>query len=135
MTAPAATMPADAVLSVRGLAVDFATRRRTVRAFSDRPLPAGVVEDCLRTAGTAPSGANLQPWHFVVVTNPAVKHRIRLAAEAEAQLKQGHRISARDNYLRACNYHRSSEFFLHANPDDPRPRTLAPTPGGSAARG
>ena len=44
----------------------------------------------------------------------------RLAAEAEAQLKQGHRISARDNYLRACNYHRSSEFFLHANPDDPR---------------
>lgn len=60
-------------------------RRRTVRAFSDRPVPAGVVEDCLRTAGTAPSGANLQPWHFVVVTDPAVKQRIRTAAEAEEQ--------------------------------------------------
>ena len=47
-------------------------RRRTVRAFSDRPVPAGVIEDCLRTAGTAPSGANLQPWHFVVVTAPAL---------------------------------------------------------------
>jgi dienelactone hydrolase len=44
----------------------------------------------------------------------------RLAAEAEAQLKKGHRISARDNFLRACNYYRSSEFFLHANPSDPR---------------
>ena len=44
----------------------------------------------------------------------------RAAAEADAQLKPGHRVSARDNYLRACNYHRSSEFFLHANPDDPR---------------
>ena len=44
----------------------------------------------------------------------------RIAGEAEAQLKKGHRISARDNYLRASNYYRSSEFFLHANPDDPR---------------
>ena len=58
-------------------------RRRTVRAFADRPIPPGVLEDCLRTAGTAPSGANLQPWRFVVVQGPEVKRRIREAAEAE----------------------------------------------------
>lgn len=58
-------------------------RRRTVRDFSDRPVPRAVVETCLRTAGTAPNGANLQPWHFVVVSDPALKRRIRGAAEAE----------------------------------------------------
>lgn len=55
--------------------------RRSVRSFSDRPVPHEVIEDCLRTAGTAPSGANMQPWHFVVVRNPAVKREIREAAE------------------------------------------------------
>ena len=58
-------------------------RRRTVRDFSDRPVPRDVVEDCLLTAGTAPNGANRQPWHFVVVGDPAVKARIREAAEEE----------------------------------------------------
>jgi len=58
-------------------------RRRTVRTFSDRAVPRAVIEDCLRAAGTAPSGANLQPWHFVAVTDPAVKSRIRAAAEQE----------------------------------------------------
>jgi iodotyrosine deiodinase len=56
-------------------------RRRTVRAFSSRPVPIDIIADCLRAAGTAPSGANLQPWHFVVVSNPAIRHRIRLEAE------------------------------------------------------
>lgn len=58
-------------------------RRRTVRHFSDRPVPLEIIQDCIRTAATAPSGANLQPWHFVVVTDPAVKGRIREAAEQE----------------------------------------------------
>jgi nitroreductase len=58
-------------------------RRRTVRHFSERPVPREVIEQCLLTAGTAPSGANLQPWHFAVVTDPLVKHQIRVAAEAE----------------------------------------------------
>jgi iodotyrosine deiodinase len=58
-------------------------RRRTVRDFSDRPVPREIIEDCLRTAGTAPSGANLQPWHFVVVSDPGVKREIRTAAEEE----------------------------------------------------
>jgi nitroreductase len=58
-------------------------RRRSVRDFSGRPVPREVLEDCLRVAGSAPSGANLQPWHFVVVSDPGVKARIREEAEAE----------------------------------------------------
>ncbi len=57
--------------------------RHTVRDFAPTPVPRGIVEDCLRAAGTAPSGANHQPWHFVAVGDPAVKRRIREAAEAE----------------------------------------------------
>ena len=59
------------------------SRRRTVRDFAERPVPREVVEHALLAAGTAPSGANLQPWHFVVVADPALKARIREAAEAE----------------------------------------------------
>jgi nitroreductase len=69
-------------------------RRRTVRDFSDRPVPREVIEYALRVAGSAPSGANLQPWHFVAVSDPAVKRRIRAAAEeAERRFygKQGDR--------------------------------------------
>ena len=58
-------------------------RRRTVRDFSDRPVPREVIEHCLLAAGTAPNGANLQPWHFVAVSDPEVKRKIRLAAEEE----------------------------------------------------
>jgi iodotyrosine deiodinase len=56
-------------------------RRRTVREFDPRPVPEAVIADCLRTAGTAPSGANMQPWHFCVVSDPLVKRQIREAAE------------------------------------------------------
>ena len=62
---------------------DEMRRRRTVRHFSARPVPRDVIEQCLRTAGTAPSGANRQPWHFVVVGDPALKREIRVAAERE----------------------------------------------------
>ncbi len=58
-------------------------RRRTVREFSSRPVPRDIIENCLRAAGTAPNGANLQPWHFVVISNPAIKRQIRQAAEEE----------------------------------------------------
>jgi iodotyrosine deiodinase len=58
-------------------------RRRTVREFSSRDVPAAVINDCLTAAGAAPSGANMQPWHFVVVTDPDVKKGIRAAAEDE----------------------------------------------------
>jgi len=60
-------------------------RRRTVREFSARPVPPEVIRDCLRAAGTAPSGANLQPWHFVVVSDPVIKRKIRLEAEKVEQ--------------------------------------------------
>lgn len=62
---------------------ELMNRRRSIRQFSDRPIPDGVIEDCVRAAGTAPSGAHKQPWHFVAVSDPVVKREIRLAAEAE----------------------------------------------------
>lgn len=68
-----------------------ANRRRTVRDFSDRPVDRRVIDDCLRAAGTAPSGANLQPWHFVVVTDAEIKRRIRESAEVEEQQFYDHR--------------------------------------------
>jgi nitroreductase len=57
--------------------------RRTVRMFADTPVPRETIEWAIRAAGTAPSGANKQPWRFVAVSNPDTKHQIRLAAEAE----------------------------------------------------
>lgn len=62
---------------------DDLQRRRTVRDFASRPVPAEVITSCLRAAASAPSGANRQPWHFVVVTDPQIKSRIRKAAEKE----------------------------------------------------
>ena len=67
-------------------AIDFRKQmqdRRTVRQFADRPVPREIIEECLLTAGTAPNGANLQPWRFVVVSDPKIKHEIRVAAEEE----------------------------------------------------
>ena len=55
--------------------------RRTVREFSDQPVDRKIIEDCLRTAATAPSGANQQPWRFVVVSDTIVKQQIRKSAE------------------------------------------------------
>ena len=58
-------------------------RRRTVRDFDPRPVPREVIEACIAAAGTAPSGANQQPWHFVAISDPEVRRRVRFAAEAE----------------------------------------------------
>jgi len=57
--------------------------RRTIREFSDRAVPREIIEACIAAAGTAPSGANHQPWHFVAISNPQLKREIRIAAEAE----------------------------------------------------
>ena len=62
---------------------DAMTRRRTVREFSDRPVPRAVVEQAILTAGSAPSGANHQPWFFTVIESADSRARIRRAAEAE----------------------------------------------------
>ena len=75
--------PVDEMQARARAFADDLVRRRTIRDFSDRPVPRDVVESCLRAAASAPSGANRQPWHFVVVSDPAIKGRIREAAEAE----------------------------------------------------
>lgn len=62
---------------------DEIKKRHTVRDFDSRPVPRDIIETCLRAAGTAPNGANHQPWHFAVIGDPDVKRRIREAAEVE----------------------------------------------------
>ena len=61
----------------------LAQKRRTVRDFSNRAVPTEIIIDCIRAAATAPNGANMQPWHFVVVSDPGIKRQIREAAEIE----------------------------------------------------
>ncbi len=75
-------------------AIDFyhlLNRRRSVRSFSGRSVPRAIIEDCLRAASTAPSGAHMQPWHFVAVSDPEVKRQIREAAEIEERAFYDHR--------------------------------------------
>ena len=82
------------VVEMRARAADFyelMRRRRTVREFSDREIPREIVEHALLTAGSAPSGAHRQPWHFVVVTDPAKKAVVREAAEREEREFYGRR--------------------------------------------
>ena len=67
--------------------------RRTVREFSDRPVPIEVIENCIKSAASAPSGANKQPWQFVIVQDPEVKSKIREAAEVEEKEFYGHRAT------------------------------------------
>jgi nitroreductase len=69
-------------------------KRRTVREFSDRPVPRATIEWLVRTAASAPSGANKQPWRFVAVHDPAMKRRIRAAAEKEEREFYAHRANA-----------------------------------------
>ena len=84
----------DAEMEQRTAAfLDTMRRRRTVRDYSSRKIPQTVVENAIRIAGTAPSGANMQPWHFVLVTRPEIRHRIRKAAEAEEREFYTHRAS------------------------------------------
>jgi iodotyrosine deiodinase len=91
---PLAPMPAFSVqeMGTRAQAFDAQLqRRRTVREFDSRPVPRFVIESCLNAAGSAPSGAHQQPWHFVAVSDPAIKRRIREGAEAEEREFYRHR--------------------------------------------
>ncbi|TAJ23830.1 MAG: nitroreductase family protein [Planctomycetota bacterium] len=93
MTAPTEprTLPFDAprraedehMLVRARLFRELVARRRSLRDFAPDPVPRAVIEECLRAAGSAPSGANLQPWSFVAISDPALKQRIRAGAEAE----------------------------------------------------
>ena len=73
--------------------------RHTVRDFTDQPVPREVIEACILAAGTAPSGANHQPWHFVAISNPALKAQIR--AEAEAEERKFYEGGAGDEWIKA----------------------------------
>jgi nitroreductase len=86
--------PAEEMLARAREFADDMQRRRTVRDFSDRPVPRALIEECLRAATAAPSGANQQPWRFVAVSDAAVRHRIREAAEAEEREFYAHRAPA-----------------------------------------
>ena len=67
--------------------------RRTVRDFSNKTFPIEIIENCIKSAGTAPSGANKQPWSFTIVENKEVKAKIRIAAEKEEKEFYGHRAT------------------------------------------
>ncbi|SVA97034.1 uncharacterized protein METZ01_LOCUS149888 [marine metagenome] len=68
-------------------------QRRTIRDFSDKTVPLEIIKNVVSTAASAPSGANKQPWHFVIVQDPAVKTKIRIAAEKEEKEFYAHRAS------------------------------------------
>jgi nitroreductase len=76
--------------------------RRTVREYSEKAVPREIIEECLMTAGTAPSGANQQPWHFAVVSDPEIKKKIRIAAEEEERAFYAGR--APDEWLEALSH-------------------------------
>ena len=107
--------------------------RRTVRDFSGRPVPLELIRNVVATAATAPSGANLQPWRFVIVSDPERKRRLRAAAEQEERAFYGSRASA--EWLAALeplgtDWHKPFletapyvivVFEVHKGPNSPRP--------------
>jgi iodotyrosine deiodinase len=131
--APRYGIPEDsAVERVREFTDELVTRR-TIRDFDRRPIPDGVLREAVRAAASAPSGANVQPWRFVVVTEAATKHALRLAAEAEEREFYTRRAS--QEWLRALaplgtDWRKPFletapavivVFEVHKGPDSPRP--------------
>lgn len=92
-------LPEDEMLARAESLRALLSRRRTIRDFSDVPVPRALIETCIRAAGTAPSGANHQPWHFVAISDPETKRKIRRAAEAEEREFYGAKAS--DEWLEA----------------------------------
>jgi iodotyrosine deiodinase len=88
---PMPSMTDDQRIAVARAFADDLARRRTVRDYAPTPVARAIIEHCLRAAGTAPSGANQQPWRFVAVQDAAIKRRIREAAEAEEREFYQHR--------------------------------------------
>ena len=86
-------IPENEMLNQSADFLELLLTRRTVRDFSDRPVPIEIIENSIKTAVSAPSGANKQPWHFVIVKDPSVKKEIRIAAEAEEKEFYGHRAT------------------------------------------
>jgi len=82
--------------------VEKMTKRRTVRDYSPRPVPFELIKNAIRVAASAPSGANQQPWTFVVVSDPDIKRQMREAAEAEEKISYAERMS--DEWLEALSH-------------------------------
>ncbi|NJM81564.1 MAG: nitroreductase family protein [Tabrizicola sp.] len=91
--------PDDEALAVAEDFLAYMKRRHSVRQYAPRPVPEAVVTACIAAAGTAPSGANHQPWHFVAISDPAMKARIRAGAEDEE--KEFYSGGAGDEWLAA----------------------------------
>jgi len=85
--------PEDEMIDRARSFYELAKGRRTIRAFSNKPVPKEVMIDIIKTAGTSPSGANKQPWTFCLVSNPSVKKQIRTAAEEEEYQSYHNRMS------------------------------------------
>lgn len=112
---------------------EWMARRRTIRDFSPEPVPFDVIETAVAAAATAPSGANIQPWRFVVVTDPALKERIRAGAEQEE--REFYRRRASEEWLAALAPLGTDHdkpflvtapalivvFEVHKGPGEPRP--------------
>ena len=87
------TYPLDEMISRSKEFYDWMNKRRTVRDFSDKPIPLEVIENIIKAASTAPSGAHKQPWTFCVISNPDLKSKIRVAAEKEEKESYDNRMS------------------------------------------
>lgn len=109
-------VPHDRMRTEASAFLERMRRRRTVRDFSDRPVPRDVIETCLLAAGTAPNGANKQPWRFVAVADPELKREIREAAEVEEREFYGGR--APDEWIDALAHLGTDEHkpFLERAP-------------------
>ena len=95
-------------------------QRHSVRDFDPRPVPRSIIEDCIQTAGLAPSGANHQPWHFALIGNTQMKAEIRNAAEVEE--RRFYSRNSTDEWIRAC--------LLYTSPS-PRDATLSRMPSSA----
>lgn len=91
--------PESSLVERSGQFLQMMKARRTVRDFSSSSVPESVIANAIAVAGRAPSGANMQPWHFVAVSNPQIKSKIREAAEKEERELYDHRAS--DEWLEA----------------------------------
>ena len=87
------TYPADKMIQISQDYFEFMDKRRSLREFSDRPIPKEVIENIIKAASTAPSGAHKQPWTFCAISSPEIKKKIRVAAEKEEYESYNNRMS------------------------------------------
>jgi iodotyrosine deiodinase len=131
--APDSRLPEQTMTEIAHDFAEVMARRRSVRDFSPEPVPDAVIESAVRAAATAPSGANIQPWRYVVLTRPEDKRRLREAAEAEE--REFYQRRASEQWLAALSplgtdWHKPFlevapvvivVFEVHQGPETPRP--------------